>query len=86
MLATDPHVAARGWIRPIASRDVGTHPHIGYPFQGIPQAWTRGAPGLGEDNRYVYRQVLGLDEAEYERLVAARVIVEDYLDDDRNPF
>ena len=26
MLATDPHVAARGWIRPLASRDVGTFP------------------------------------------------------------
>ena len=40
----------------------------------------------GEDNGYVYRHVLGLDEAEYERLVAAKIIVEDYLDDDRNPF
>jgi crotonobetainyl-CoA:carnitine CoA-transferase CaiB-like acyl-CoA transferase len=86
MLATDPHVAARGWIRPLASRDVGTHPHIGHPFQGIPQVWTRGAPGLGQDNGYVYRDVLGLDEDEYERLVAEKIIVEDYLDDDRNPI
>ena len=40
MLADDPHVAARGWIRPMTSRDVGTYPHIGYAFQGRP-------PGVG---------------------------------------
>jgi crotonobetainyl-CoA:carnitine CoA-transferase CaiB-like acyl-CoA transferase len=85
MLATDPHVEARGWIRPLASRDVGSYPHIGYAFQGLPQAWDRGAPVLGEDNDYVYRKVLGLDDDEYQRLVEAKVIVEDYLDRDMNP-
>ena len=39
MLANDAHVAAREWIRPMASRDVGTYPHIGYAFQGLPQVW-----------------------------------------------
>ena len=86
MLATDPHVAARGWIRPLASRDVGTYPHISYPFQGVPQVWERGAPVLGEDNDYVYRKVLGLDDDEYQRLVDAQVIVDDYLDADMNPY
>jgi crotonobetainyl-CoA:carnitine CoA-transferase CaiB-like acyl-CoA transferase len=85
MLATDPHVAARGWIRDLTSRDVGTYPHIGYAFQGVPQRWERGAPVLGEDNDYVYRDVLGLDDDEYRRLVEAKVIVEDYLDRDMNP-
>ncbi len=85
MLATDPHVEARGWIRPLESRDVGSFPHIGYAFQGVPQAWDRGAPVLGEDNDYVYREVLGLDDDEYGRLVEAKVIVEDYLDRDMNP-
>jgi crotonobetainyl-CoA:carnitine CoA-transferase CaiB-like acyl-CoA transferase len=85
MLSTDPHVAAREWIRPLASRDVGSYPHIGYAFKGVPQLWERGAPVLGEDNDYVYREVIGLDDAEYRELVEAKVIVEDYLDPDMNP-
>jgi len=85
MLATDPHVAAREWIRPLASRDVGVHPHIGFAFRGVPQAWDRGAPALGEDNDYVFRKVLGLDDDEYRALVDSRIVVDDYLDADRNP-
>jgi crotonobetainyl-CoA:carnitine CoA-transferase CaiB-like acyl-CoA transferase len=84
MLSSDPHVAARGWIRPLGSRDVGTHLHIGYAFQGVPQTWWRGSPVLGEDNDYVYKKLLGLDD-DYERLVAAKIIVDDYLDADGNP-
>ena len=86
MLAEDPHVRARGWIRPMTSRDVGTHPHIGYAFQGVPQEWERGAPALGEDNDYVFRTLLGLDDDEYQQLVEAKVIVEDYLDPDLQPY
>jgi crotonobetainyl-CoA:carnitine CoA-transferase CaiB-like acyl-CoA transferase len=85
MLAHDPHVAARQWIRPMTSRDVGTFPHIGFAFQGLPQVWDRGAPVLGEDNDYVFRKVLQLDEDEYQRYVDAKVIVDDYLDADMNP-
>jgi len=85
MLATDPHVGARGWIRDLESRDVGTYPHVGHAFQGVPQRWDRGAPVLGEDNDYVYRDVIGLDDEEYRQLVEAKVIVEDYLDPDMNP-
>jgi crotonobetainyl-CoA:carnitine CoA-transferase CaiB-like acyl-CoA transferase len=86
MLAEDPHVAARGWIRPLTSRDVGTYPHIGHAFQGVPQVWERGSPVLGEDNEYVFRTLLGLGADEYQRLVDAKVIVEDYLDGDLNPY
>jgi crotonobetainyl-CoA:carnitine CoA-transferase CaiB-like acyl-CoA transferase len=85
MLANDAHVAAREWIRPMTSRDVGTFPHIGYAFQGVPQVWDRGSPALGEDNDYVFRKVLQLDDEEYEHYVAARIIVDDYLDADLNP-
>jgi crotonobetainyl-CoA:carnitine CoA-transferase CaiB-like acyl-CoA transferase len=85
MLARDPHVAARGWIRELDSRDVGSYPHISYAFQGVPQVWARGAPALGEDNHYVYREVLGLGDEEYQRLVEAKVIVDDYLDRNLDP-
>ncbi|HEU5305941.1 MAG TPA: CoA transferase [Acidimicrobiia bacterium] len=85
LLADDPHVAAREWIRPLASRDVGTYPHIGFAFRGIPQAWDRGSPVLGEDNDYVFRKVVQLDDEEYQRYVDAKIIVDDYLDADMNP-
>ncbi len=35
---------------------------------------------LGEDNDYVYRKVIGVSDEEYDRLVDAKVIVDDYLD------
>ena len=47
--------------------------------------WDRGAPVLGEDNDYVYRKVLGLDDEEFERLVDQKIVVDDYLDADMNP-
>jgi len=85
LLDTDPHVAVRGWLRPLTSTDVGTYPHLGHAFTGIPMVWERGSPALGEDNRYVYQGILGLDDATYERLVEQRIAVSDYLDGDLNP-
>lgn len=84
-LSSDPNVVARGWIRPLTSTDVGTHLHLGHAFSGLPQRWDRGSPTLGEDNEYVYRKVIGVDEGEWRRLKAARIAVEDYLDPDREP-
>jgi crotonobetainyl-CoA:carnitine CoA-transferase CaiB-like acyl-CoA transferase len=85
-LAADPHVVAREWIRPLASRDVGTFDHLGHVFRGIPMVWERGAPTLGEDNEYVFKEVLGVSNAEYDQLVADRIAIEDYLDADGNPY
>ena len=86
MLAADPQIAARDWIRPLASDDVGTFNHLGHAFRGIPLAWERGAPTLGQDNEYVFRKVLGLTEEDYQRLVAARVVTNDYLDACGEPY
>jgi crotonobetainyl-CoA:carnitine CoA-transferase CaiB-like acyl-CoA transferase len=86
MLVADPQVVAREWSRPLASRDVGTFHHLGHVFRGIPLVWERGAPTLGEDNEYVYKEILGVSDAEYEQLVADRVAIEDYLDADGNPY
>ncbi len=84
--ATDPQIVDRQWIRPLASRDVGTFNHLGQAFRGIPLDWERGAPTLGEDNAYVFQEILGLDDDEYERLVAAGVATVDYVDRDGNPY
>ena len=51
--------SARQWIRPLTSLDVGTFNHLGHAFRGIPMAWERGAPTLGQDNEYVFKEVLG---------------------------
>jgi hypothetical protein len=49
-------------------------------------AWTRGAPVLGEDNEYVFRELLGLDADAYRRHVAGGVASEDYVDRDGRPY
>lgn len=82
----DPQVVAREWIRPLETRDVGSFHHLGHSFRGFPMAWERGAPALGEDNDYVMKEILGLDAAAYDRLVRERVVVEDYLDAQGNPY
>jgi crotonobetainyl-CoA:carnitine CoA-transferase CaiB-like acyl-CoA transferase len=83
---SDPQVVAREWIRPLKNRDVGSFHHLGHPFRGVPMAWERGAPALGEDNEYVMQEILGLDVVEYDRLCRERVVVEDYLDLQGNPY
>jgi crotonobetainyl-CoA:carnitine CoA-transferase CaiB-like acyl-CoA transferase len=84
--AADPQVRAREWIRPLPSRDVGTFDHLGQAFRGIPLSWERGAPALGQDNEYVFKHILGLDDTSYERLRQNQVAIEDYLDADNNPY
>lgn len=86
MLAADPQIQAREWIRPLTSPDVGTFNHLGHAFRGIPLAWDRGSPTLGQDNEYVFKKVLGLDDLEYDRLVGERIATEDYLDAEGNPY
>jgi hypothetical protein len=49
-------------------------------------AWDQGAPALGDDNEYVMKEILGLDDAAYDRLVSEHVAVEDYLDLQGNPY
>ena len=40
---------------------------------------------LGEDNDYVFRKVLQLDDEEYQRYVDEKIVVDDYLDRDMKP-
>ncbi|MGE0878470.1 MAG: CoA transferase [Acidimicrobiia bacterium] len=75
----DPQVVARDWIRPLTTRDVGTWLHLGHTYRGVPMAWGKGAPALGEDNEYVFRQVLGLGADEYQGLVDNGIAVDDYI-------
>ncbi|MGB2694447.1 MAG: CoA transferase [Dehalococcoidia bacterium] len=69
----DPHVQARGLFEPQRLHDdVGTFRFM-TPFVRLPETPTgiRQPPvQLGEDNEYVYKEVLGVSDAEYERLKA----------------
>jgi crotonobetainyl-CoA:carnitine CoA-transferase CaiB-like acyl-CoA transferase len=84
--ASDPHVVARDWIQPLPHLDIGTFGHLGPAFRGIPLAWDRGAPALGQHNEYVFKELLGLDDAAYQRLIDEGIASEDYLDSDGNPY
>lgn len=86
LLTNDPHFSERGWIQPLHSGDVGTHPHPGLAFRGVPQVWRRGSPTLGEDNDYVYKSILGVSDEEFERYRAEKMLAEDYLMADGTPY
>jgi crotonobetainyl-CoA:carnitine CoA-transferase CaiB-like acyl-CoA transferase len=72
----DPQLAARGVFFEM------DHPVIGPArFEGNPMTFSRtgadnwrSAPLLGEDNEYVFKEILGVDDAEYDDLSADGVI------------
>jgi crotonobetainyl-CoA:carnitine CoA-transferase CaiB-like acyl-CoA transferase len=75
-LLTDPHLAARAFVSPLERLDGTIRPILGVPWLADgqrPNAFRR-APRLGEDNRFVFCNLLGLDPAEYDRLVTEQVI------------
>jgi len=86
MFAADPHLRDRGWQQPLQSLDVGTHLHPGLPFRGVTQVWRRGSPVLGEDNEFVYKQILGVSDEEFEHYRRDRILADDYLDASGEPY
>jgi crotonobetainyl-CoA:carnitine CoA-transferase CaiB-like acyl-CoA transferase len=84
--AADPHLGDREWLQPLRSLDVGVHLHPGLPYRGVPQAWRRGSPVLGEDNEFVYKQILGVSDDEFERYRKDRILAEDYLNAHGEPY
>ena len=72
----DPHLRQGGYFTRLRTHD-GTWrdlPGIGWRFDGGPTPCLAAAPVLGRDNEYVYRDLLGLSEAEIARLVEEQVI------------
>jgi crotonobetainyl-CoA:carnitine CoA-transferase CaiB-like acyl-CoA transferase len=86
MFAADPHLLARQWRQPLRSLDVGTHLHAGLPYRGVPQSWRRGSPVLGEDNEFVYKEILGVSDEDFERYRREQFLAEDYLDPRGEPY
>jgi hypothetical protein len=48
--------------------------------------WRRGSPGLGEDNDYVYKTILGVSDEDYERYRAQNILAEVYLSPQGEPL
>jgi len=75
-----PHLAARGFFEELTHPDAGTHAYPGLNFRmaNTPNHLRRHPVTLGEDNDYVYREVLGLSDAEYAEMERLGHIGTDY--------
>jgi crotonobetainyl-CoA:carnitine CoA-transferase CaiB-like acyl-CoA transferase len=72
----DPQLAHREHFRPMDHTALGRHDHeaLGFRLADSPPTFTRPGPTLGRDNEEVYKGILGLDDAEFERLSEAGVL------------
>ncbi|HEY5273725.1 MAG TPA: CoA transferase [Acidimicrobiales bacterium] len=81
-LANDPHLRAReDWIS-LTHPAAGTHAYLKTPIWHMsetPLPYRRVAPLLGQDNDYVYREVLGFSDEQYQRFVELGHIGTDYV-------
>lgn len=72
----DPQLAHRGVFFELDHPVIGPATFEGIPFElgsGAPDHW-RSAPLLGEDNEYVFREIVGLSEREYATVTQEGVI------------
>jgi crotonobetainyl-CoA:carnitine CoA-transferase CaiB-like acyl-CoA transferase len=76
----DPQLAALGWLTEVTGTKIGTWPIPEVPVRMsttrtyVGGTIDRGAPCYGEDNEYVYGELLGLTTKEIGRLMADEVI------------
>ena len=73
---SDAHLAARSFVGGVERLDGGRRRTLGVPWliNGTrPDAFRR-PPAVGEDNAFVFKELLRLGEDEFERLVAEQVI------------
>ncbi len=72
----DPHLVARGFAAQVERLDGGRSATLGIPWliDGQRPNQFRRPPRLGEDNAYVFQELLGLSDDEYDVLRDERVI------------
>ncbi len=77
---SDPHLAERGAFEEAYQEDVGTHLYPGAPYKmsRTPLRIRRGPVRLGEDNEYVYKQLLNIPNERYAELEREGHIGMDY--------
>ena len=66
----DPHIKERGFLVEVTQADAGSHlyPSTIFKMSQVPFEVRKPPVRLGEDNDYIYRDVLKLSEKEYDRL------------------
>ncbi len=81
----DPQLKARGFFVEASNEEAGTHLYPGFmtKMRNAPLSVRRGPVRLGEDNEQVYRELLGISRAEYEKLVETGHIGMDFAPDIR---
>jgi crotonobetainyl-CoA:carnitine CoA-transferase CaiB-like acyl-CoA transferase len=77
----DPQLKARGFFETVTHRECGTHRYPGmlWKMSKTPGRIRSAACCLGEHNEYVYRQLLGMSEAEIVQLRQAGHIGDTYV-------
>jgi len=75
-LATNPHLVARGFFPRLEHPDAGTHFYPGLPIHlsRTPASYRADAPALGQHNRFVLAELLGLTGARIDALASAGII------------
>ena len=75
-LYSDPQLASRHQWWQVEHPEIGLHHYEGPPFlfSETPSNINRPSPCIGEHNELVFKEHLGLSDAEYERLVQDGVI------------
>ena len=75
-VVTDPHVVERSVFQKVTHPLLGERAVPGPPwrFSDTPARVRRAAPLLGEHNRYVLHEILGMPEGEIARLEEEKVV------------
>lgn len=79
-VAACPQLADRGFFEELTREDLGTHGYPGLLFKmaNTPNSLRRAPVTFGQDNEYVWRQVVGLSDAEWDAAHANGQIGEGY--------
>jgi crotonobetainyl-CoA:carnitine CoA-transferase CaiB-like acyl-CoA transferase len=77
-LVNDPHLNERGFFQEVAHQEAGRHimPGVSWRMSRTPGRIGRPAPCFGQHNRYVFGKLLGMSDAEIERLAREGVTAE----------
>ncbi len=72
----DPHLRSRGIMAEVTHPKVGKETFYGTPWKlsETPGEITRSGPTLGQHNEYVFKEIMGYSDAEYDHLVEEKVI------------
>ncbi len=70
-----------GFFKELTHQDTGTHRYPGHMWKwsDLELRWDSPAPRLGEDNEYVYKDLLGYTDDEYNELVEEGLINDRFL-------